>query len=163
MPSASSLEVRPLVRPGVASETHRNRKGRMGTPPSQQRRQRLGITATEQEGDDNFIFPWDAGGSGPDASPRLSYASGPALGPCSSPAASGSGSQTCDSCNGASWAWAGDSPGQGPERAGSPLPSTTPSLAQTPHLKICFCWLITCCNSLISFSLPLSISSCFIM
>lgn len=33
----------------------------------------------------------------------------------------------------------------------------------TPHLKICFCWLITCCNSLISFSLPLSISSCFIM
>ena len=49
------------------------------------------------------------------------------------------------------------------QRSGSPLPSTTPSLAQTPHLKISFCWLITCCNSLISFSLPLSISSCFIM
>lgn len=49
------------------------------------------------------------------------------------------------------------------QRPGSPLPSTTPSLAQPPHLKICFCWLITCCNSLISFSLPLSISSCFVM
>lgn len=81
----------------------------MGIP--QQRRQRSGITAREQKGDGHFIFPWHAGGSGPDVSLRLSYASGPAPGPYSSPAASGSGSQTCDSCNGASWAWAGDSPG----------------------------------------------------
>lgn len=56
----------------------------------------------------------------------------------------------------------GTAQGRG-QRSGFLLPSTTPSLAQTPHLKICFCWLITCCNSLISFSLPLSISSCFIM
>lgn len=51
----------------------------------------------------------------------------------------------------------------GGQRSGSPLPSASPSLARSPHLKISFCWLITCCNSLISFSLPLSISSCFIM
>lgn len=101
LPSASypalSIGVKPLVRPaGVLTGI-----GRIGMGTPQQRRQRSGVTAREQKGDDHFIFPWDTGGSGPDVSLKLSYTSGPAPGPCSSPAASESGSQTCDSCNGA--------------------------------------------------------------
>lgn len=41
VPSASSLGVRPLVRPDVGAETHRDRKGRDGDPHSREGRGRV--------------------------------------------------------------------------------------------------------------------------
>lgn len=65
--------------------------------PRTEKVERLGITAREQEDNQQFISPWNTDGYGPDAFLWLSYASDPAPGPCRSPAAFGSGSQICDS------------------------------------------------------------------